>query len=443
MRTNNKHYKNILLLVFFIVISFSIYGQGTIKTPKNQTIYLINDWDDSSPDLIATWEAQAANWIDINDSEADKKAPATSNYNCHAYAWHISDGGDDEDSWINYDIFGIPNVSKYWTNDAYSTVSSIGDHTKIFYGINADHSAISQSSSNLVISKWGWWGLYEHALTDCPFSDGASYTFYSVPLNGDDFVCTSKTYSTVNISSATYNWSSYKVSINGTGYSESATKTSNGFGWVQTEISSPYSGTTITTEKKSIYVGRPADTVQLLGYDELCPMGDDEDNFLVAYPPDEMSVTDYQWTFPSEWTFTTGQGTDTPEFTIYDDFTDEHVQAYLTNQCGTTLYDWIVYQDDDCPDGYYMSFSPNPTTGETTLSIESTLAEKTFGANTEWEVEVYSPSQIIKKKTGRLKGTSTKLQTAGWQDGVYVVRVKYYPKGKSVKILTGKLVVKR
>jgi len=96
---------------------------------------------------------------------------------------------------------------------------------------------------------------------------------------------------------------------------------------------------------------------------------------------------------------------------------------------------------------YYMMISPNPTTGETTLSIESKTEElglksaslePVFDENTEWELEIYSPAQALKEKRTKLKGNSTTIQTQSWKEGVYVVRVKYKD-----EILTGKLVVKK
>ncbi len=88
--------------------------------------------------------------------------------------------------------------------------------------------------------------------------------------------------------------------------------------------------------------------------------------------------------------------------------------------------------------GATMAFTPNPTTGETTLTIETVSEEKTFDETAPWELEVYSPMQALKTKKTRLKGKSTTIQTAGWTEGVYTVRVKYQD-----EILTGKLVVKR
>ncbi len=81
--------------------------------------------------------------------------------------------------------------------------------------------------------------------------------------------------------------------------------------------------------------------------------------------------------------------------------------------------------------------SPNPSTDETLLSIESNNDEP-IDLNAEWKLEVYDNAQTLKEKKTNLKGNSATLQTAGWKEGVYVVRVKYMD-----EILTGKLVVKK
>ena len=110
--------------------------------------------------------------------------------------------------------------------------------------------------------------------------------------------------------------------------------------------------------------------------------------------------------------------------------------------CNTKTLVFFAYS------GYSLLLSPNPTSGETTVTIEQTLnedetlksatTETGFDYDTEWEMEVYSPSQNLKEKQTKLKGESTKIQTSGWQEGVYVVRVKYKD-----EILTDKLVVKK
>jgi len=81
---------------------------------------------------------------------------------------------------------------------------------------------------------------------------------------------------------------------------------------------------------------------------------------------------------------------------------------------------------------------PNPATGEATLTIQTPEVSEMVEANTEWELEIYTQSQLLKEKKTNLKGNSTKLQTAGWKEGIYIVRVNF-----NNKILTGKLVVKK
>jgi hypothetical protein len=89
-------------------------------------------------------------------------------------------------------------------------------------------------------------------------------------------------------------------------------------------------------------------------------------------------------------------------------------------------------------DPFKLLFSPNPATGETTLTIETNSSEKTFDETGQWDLEVYSELQQLKAKQTNLRGQSAKIQTAGWKEGVYLVRVNY-----NGEILTGKLVVKR
>jgi hypothetical protein len=53
-------------------------------------------------------------------------------------------------------------------------------------------------------------------------------------------------------------------------------------------------------------------------------------------------------------------------------------------------------------------------------------------------LEVYDSFQSLKLKNTKLKGKEYKIQTSGWKEGVYIVRVKY-----ENEILQGKLVVKK
>ena len=123
-------------------------------------------------------------------------------------------------------------------------------------------------------------------------------------------------------------------------------------------------------------------------------------------------------------------------------------------------YQLVVQAQNTCPgygpynvaslyvyDSKSLLISPNPTNGNTTILIEDkdqdpdikSASEQTpSDEDIEWDLEVYDNAQNQKEKKTNLKGNSTKLQTAGWKEGVYIVRVNF-----NYKILTGKLVVKK
>lgn len=143
------------------------------------------------------------------------------------------------------------------------------------------------------------------------------------------------------------------------------------------------------------------------------------DYFWAISPPNGNVIYDYGWT---------------ADIAFYNSGDYQLVVRAFNNQCGWGDYaitGITVY------DSQYLSFSPNPTTDETTLSIENTSTEATFDEATAWEMEIYDPLQNLKEKKTNLKGKEYKLYTSEWKEGIYIVRVKCKD-----KILTGKLVVK-
>jgi len=104
------------------------------------------------------------------------------------------------------------------------------------------------------------------------------------------------------------------------------------------------------------------------------------------------------------------------------------------NTCGTGPYYWrgvYVY------DSYYLMISPNPATNETTITIVSD-SDKNFDETAEWEMEIYSLTQILIEKKTKLKGQSTKIYTSSWKKGIYIVRVKYKDVLLNARLLVGK-----
>ena len=83
-----------------------------------------------------------------------------------------------------------------------------------------------------------------------------------------------------------------------------------------------------------------------------------------------------------------------------------------------------------------LSIFPNPAAGEVTLTIETSDEKEPSVSG--WDLEIYAPNMMLKEKKTSLKDNKTIINTSGWQEGIYMVRVKY-----GENLLTGKLVVKR
>ena len=191
-----------------------------------------------------------------------------------------------------------------------------------------------------------------------------------------------------------------------------------------------------------VWAGTPDhDNISITGDDWVVPIN----SIFSATTSEEMYIDYYQWDLPYGFTITQGQGTNTIRFNAPSGFGSDYYGLQLHNTCGTIGRNYIMYE---APSKSIITISPNPTTGETTISIEqansdekalkSASTEPTFDETAEWDLEVYDNVQNLKLKKDRLKGNSTKIQTAGWKEGVYMVRVKYKDEA-----LPGKLVVKK
>lgn len=149
------------------------------------------------------------------------------------------------------------------------------------------------------------------------------------------------------------------------------------------------------------------------------------------------STHSYTWSVPSGWT----------QFYTYQNMISINTNSQPggpvsvnANTCcnnNVTIISGYMGTDYNC--GYYsISLSPNPVTGEATLMLESNTEDNTIDETVKWDLEVYTETQLLKTKQTGLRGQSVKIQTSGWPEGNYLVRVKY-----KNEILTSKLLVKR
>lgn len=106
-------------------------------------------------------------------------SPASSRYNGHAYAWHMSDGG--EECWINATTDDSPqlvnsNIKNYWTNDYYWQTHDPLFAQKILYiSGSSTHSATRSNVVGKYESKWGDLPLVRHAPDYCPYQGTKLY----------------------------------------------------------------------------------------------------------------------------------------------------------------------------------------------------------------------------------------------------------------------------
>ncbi len=175
------------LIALFILLSCNeVIGQ--IYTPQGSYVSVISRGEQLT---VAEKEALKQEWT--------KKYPraiywgeATTTYNCHAYAWSVSEGG--KKYWMN-----TPNDDIYMTDGSYiQTYQSDPKARKVSYG-NDDHSAIIPSHGGLYfISKWGAGCLMKHTYRDCPYtSTGLKFYKLSMEMSGDEIIALPSTTTSV------------------------------------------------------------------------------------------------------------------------------------------------------------------------------------------------------------------------------------------------------
>lgn len=196
------------LYLFFVINFMFISGiafaqpNGYIKTPRGNNIEYYSMGD--VPELNVLYEQQAAYIISTNHWTVEKKDGATGSYNCHGYAWHISEGGSNicVDGWLNATDMMNPNkapvdnptnLEKYWVNNGgYIQKSTPSAYSKAFYGSKwvwsssyliwnneRDHSAIVTANPDYFISKWGKLPRYQHKPYECPY-DSYAIIYYNI-----------------------------------------------------------------------------------------------------------------------------------------------------------------------------------------------------------------------------------------------------------------------
>lgn len=427
-KNNMRH----ILLSLILVLGFSRTATGqtpvTIKTPTNVSVDALSFAEFSSSQL-ASLEAAAASWITQNGSSAQRVAPASARYNCHAYAWHTKDGGNLV--WVNAHATAgnndPSNLKKYWSGSAPTyavmpqSVSTIAYYGScwVFVGNQwenaCDHSA-EVLSTNLFESKWGRWPRYRHSPIDNPYNS-SSIIYYGLQINGNQTSCFSaQSYSALSIPSATYTWTGTRTSILGSGHSVSVTGTSAGQGNISVSISSPHSLTTIRG-RRNIWVGVPQ-TINTISGSTF--------TYELTYTSYTASVapgaTSYNWQFPSGWT---GSGSQ-PSNIAFTTIGPNSGTIFVTpqNQCGTNGNASLFVTVASCQNCRTIEVFPNP--GNDYISVTpKTLNEEIIPR---FEIISYfivnlQGRIVIKSEDGVLINPHA-IEVVGLPKGNYVIHCK-------------------
>lgn len=353
--------------------------------------------------------------------------------------------------------------------DVYSTYKCVWTPDKIEYFINDNlmHEVINQDYEwfpslplRLILSQQVTrpYNLLGQEIT--PITPQTSYFdyvrvkkfFLSPEITCPTIICSSGTSSmdvdplATNISWALTPSILFSGATTGTGNiaNITASPTYHGKGKITYTFNMP-SGETFTAEKDvwikgpdasevsfDVYKSDGTHVVSPYGYAALCP---NTTYHIYVNNSGPCQTSNYTWSVPSAWTtFYTWSNM----ISINTNSTPGGPIAVNAITCCSNNAQIITsYMGSSYNCGsYYLGFSPNPATNETTLEIIPQDG-KTIDENTQWELEVYDQQQSLKEKNSKIKGKQTKINTSAWKDGIYIVRVKI-----GDEMISEKLVVK-
>ncbi|MDR2894386.1 MAG: Ig-like domain-containing protein, partial [Alistipes sp.] len=153
--------KRVLLILALICTTYQgaaqagIYLPTTIKTPNGSVVpdTFIHQGADMSL-TGAEISAIKEELRELYNSAATMVSPPSYKYNCHAYAWHITEGGSNV--WLGYNTTTAHFI--YWADKSYIEVNESAARKVVYTG---NHSAI-RFDSDRYQSKWGQYALVSH-----------------------------------------------------------------------------------------------------------------------------------------------------------------------------------------------------------------------------------------------------------------------------------------
>jgi hypothetical protein len=259
---------NYFFLLSLLTSINNVYAQSDIyspvSTPKGSVVRAWVRTPEYTPDSIAFLNAHYTTTYPLATFISNSSAT----YNCHGYAWHITEGG--EARWIGRDNTSEEDI--YMSDSSYIQVNPTTP-AKVSYG-DWDHSALTDGSPTQFTSKWGDGPLMGHAYNYSPYSPtwDLKYFVKISDIIGPDAICNNSTttYTITSVPGANYDWHvSSNLNITKNGNTAVVTPSGSGNGWIKVYVSTTGGG--YVTETKIIKIGKPI--ISLGSYSNLQDMG--------------------------------------------------------------------------------------------------------------------------------------------------------------------------
>jgi hypothetical protein len=417
----------VILLTIFNIETFAQYSSTTIKTPKGTNV---TAGTFTGTDFTTTEKNDIKNyWLNYYNNEISYIGEATKKYNCHAYAWHVIEAGNEV--WIN-----TPEDNRYWNDTSYIEVYDHETNLKVSYGGPCyyyssefgyyadwcDHSAVTTSQPNYFISKWGACCLFEHNKDNCPYdSQDLHYYKLSDPViysTTSGVLCENvqRTFSETKFTDIdlTYDWNCTNPLTEVGDDDESIYvvegTSQSGQGIVSLAVTTP-SGTTVFGNNETVWVVTAHDLDVYCEGGEGGPVGYSYplwvnpyyygDNITWgSYPAAE--ITDLGWGYAGIYFDSPGY------YTIW---------AYTDNSCGTGNPGYTYFNAFE----YFLS--PNPASDQLTITVSDNNSSNVT-SNKIYEISILDMYGTMKSQN-TYSGESFIIPVHNLKDGNYFVKINY------------------
>ena len=379
----------------------------------------------------------------------------TRTYNCHAYAWHVKEGGNKV--WINNLTPYAGNLNVYWNDYSYCLYDKVNqphkENLKVFYGSTYskdDHSAITTSDPTIFISKMGPGVLASHIWNGLPFYDHSNLKYYVHPYIGGPGSCFSG--QTVSFTAynppASYSWTCSGNLTPGSASGDTKSFTANNYGDAWVAINSGL--TQVTKFSIKIFSYAP-DVSYIDGLDNVLynPNGSSspstDEDYTVVLSNTDAPPYNYVWGMdgnPSYYSLSQNGNTVTVSFKIdfswsfklYVNVYNSHGQGYEAK--------YITFNGAQ-KSGSAPKVYPNPVSDILNVEIDQEIVDrvkalqqnsgKNLNADPVFDIRFFN-GYGLQLRQQSTKGSTVQLNVSDLPNGLYFLYISDGVSGKPVRV---------